>query len=369
MEELWNPAEENQPRCRRRKDREQMKDVASARRGEKQVPGVRRAAAIRTWHCGVDPAELCLYEKPQRASFMVAVFRKRRRGAGQNLKRELVALSRPHHPGVPTKAPTHPTSDPWERSWPQRGAGSESPEVVYYSGLHSGSEQFLHMQNGAASQKVFQGLEPFQPLTTMAVQMQSCDLGNSSYPAPFQATGEGDVVPRLRSQRFSSEFLSQHVWKKRQDLLASGHATAAVAIRSSRGRKNRFPLPLQPSQQLSLRIITSYQNASPARWTPTVPRATHSSEDLAIPEPDEVLEVGKAFPLLGSSASQQMLRHGPGNEPWESVCGRVNECRSVFAANTAPPSAAASLESSGPGCEEKSWETAEAAVVGSWDKG
>lgn len=53
------------------------------------------------------------------------------------------------------------------------------------------------MQNGRASQKVFQGLEPFQPLTTMAVQMQSCDLGNSSYPAPFQVTGGGDAVPDL----------------------------------------------------------------------------------------------------------------------------------------------------------------------------
>lgn len=56
------------------------------------------------------------------------------------------------------------------------------------------------MQNGGASQKVFQGLEPFQPLTTMAVQMQSCDLGNSSYPAPFQTTGGGDVVPDLCSR-------------------------------------------------------------------------------------------------------------------------------------------------------------------------
>lgn len=61
-------------------------------------------------------------------------------------------------------------------------------------------QQFHHMQNGGASQKVFQGLEPFQPLTTMAVQMQSCDLGNSSYPALFQPTGGGDVVPDLRSR-------------------------------------------------------------------------------------------------------------------------------------------------------------------------
>lgn len=51
------------------------------------------------------------------------------------------------------------------------------------------------MQNGGASQKVFQGLESFQPLTTMAVQMQSCDLGNDSHPVPFQTTGGDDVVP------------------------------------------------------------------------------------------------------------------------------------------------------------------------------
>lgn len=140
-------------------------------------------------------------------------------------------------------------------SRPQCRAARESPEEGYYSGLHSGSEvptacpsqlfkvwlfgrvwyqwnadsllvalvpltssqplspclssslslfrlqQFHHMQNGGASQKVFQGLEPFQPLTTMAVQMQSCDLGNSSYPAPFSNHGRrGDVVPDLRSR-------------------------------------------------------------------------------------------------------------------------------------------------------------------------
>lgn len=133
-----------------------------------------------------------------------------------------------------------------------------------------------------------------------------------------------------------------------------------------------------PSQQLSLHIINSYQNASPARRAPTAPQAKLSTGGLvsrhkqnnhhfrqskrlfflntyllpkgkrlleiiiskslfaevsltpyfcsgvgvqlhkmnlssalkhfwqAIPEPAKVLEVGKAFPLLGSSASQQV---------------------------------------------------------------
>lgn len=42
---------------------------------------------------------------------------------------------------------------------------------------------------------------------------------------------------------------------------------------------------------------------------------------------------------------------GPGNKPWESVCGRVNAFRSVFAANTALLSNAAALKSAGPRLE------------------
>ncbi|CAK6952023.1 unnamed protein product [Scomber scombrus] len=42
---------------------------------------------------------------------------------------------------------------------------------------------------------------------------------------------------------------------------------------------------------------------------------------------------------------------GLGNKPWESVCGRVNEFRSVFAANTASPSTAVALKSAGPRLE------------------
>lgn len=42
---------------------------------------------------------------------------------------------------------------------------------------------------------------------------------------------------------------------------------------------------------------------------------------------------------------------GPGNKPWESVCGRVNEFRSVFATNTASLSIAAALKSAGPRLE------------------
>lgn len=42
---------------------------------------------------------------------------------------------------------------------------------------------------------------------------------------------------------------------------------------------------------------------------------------------------------------------GPGKKPWESVCRRVNEFRSVFAANTALPSIAAALKSAGPRLE------------------
>lgn len=57
----------------------------------------------------------------------------------------------------------------------------------------------LHAELGGASQKVFQGLEPFQPLTAMAVQMWSCDLGNSPYPTLFLTTGGGDVAPDLCS--------------------------------------------------------------------------------------------------------------------------------------------------------------------------
>lgn len=42
---------------------------------------------------------------------------------------------------------------------------------------------------------------------------------------------------------------------------------------------------------------------------------------------------------------------GPGNKPWESVCGRVNEFRSVFSTNTASLSIAAALKSAGPRLE------------------
>lgn len=34
----------------------------------------------------------------------------------KTLKGELAAPAKRHHPGVPTKAPAHPTGDPWERS-------------------------------------------------------------------------------------------------------------------------------------------------------------------------------------------------------------------------------------------------------------
>lgn len=40
-----------------------------------------------------------------------------------------------------------------------------------------------------------------------------------------------------------------------------------------------------------------------------------------------------------------------GNKPWERVCGRVNEFRSVFATNTALLSIAAALKSAGPRLE------------------
>lgn len=42
---------------------------------------------------------------------------------------------------------------------------------------------------------------------------------------------------------------------------------------------------------------------------------------------------------------------GSGNKPWESVCGRVNEFRSVFATNTALLSIAVALKSAGPRLE------------------
>lgn len=53
--------------------------------------------------------------------------------------------------------------------------------------------------------------------------------------------------------------------------------------------------------------------------------------------------------LLGDHLSSAALdaMPGPGNKPWESVCGRVNEFRSVFAANTALPSSAPALKSAG----------------------
>lgn len=55
-------------------------DLASARRRGKQVPGAQKAWVIWTWGCGVDLAELCLYEKPQKFSFMITTLRERRWG-------------------------------------------------------------------------------------------------------------------------------------------------------------------------------------------------------------------------------------------------------------------------------------------------
>lgn len=128
-------------------------------------------------------------------------------------------------------------------SRPRRGDARENPEEGYYSGLHSGSEVptacpsqlfkvwlcgrvryqwnadsllvlplspshppsrslpspslslsfrltfafsgFTTCRMQELARRCFKGSSPFSPLTTMAVQMQSCDLGNSSYPAPF----------------------------------------------------------------------------------------------------------------------------------------------------------------------------------------
>lgn len=51
------------------------------------------------------------------------------------------------------------------------------------------------------------------------------------------------------------------------------------------------------------------------------------------------------------SSARSDAAPGPGNKPWESVCRRVNELRSVFAANTASPSISAALKSAGPRLE------------------
>lgn len=40
----------------------------------------KKARAIWTWRSGVDPTELCLYEKPQKVSFMITALRERRWG-------------------------------------------------------------------------------------------------------------------------------------------------------------------------------------------------------------------------------------------------------------------------------------------------
>lgn len=57
-----------------------LSDLASALRKEKQVPGVQKARVIWTWSSGADPAELCLYEKPQKVSFMITALGERRWG-------------------------------------------------------------------------------------------------------------------------------------------------------------------------------------------------------------------------------------------------------------------------------------------------
>lgn len=96
---------------------------------------------------------------------------------------------------------------PRGRVWYQRNADSLSyPPSHFLShsafpSLFSAFSSFTTCRKEQLARRCFKGLEPFQPLTTMAVQMQSCDLGNSSYPAPFQSTEEGDVAPGLCSHR------------------------------------------------------------------------------------------------------------------------------------------------------------------------
>lgn len=75
-----NTPDFRQKRKQERDNQHFILDLASARRREKQVAGVRKARARWTWRWRVEPAELCLYEKPQKVSFMITALRERRWG-------------------------------------------------------------------------------------------------------------------------------------------------------------------------------------------------------------------------------------------------------------------------------------------------